>query len=183
MRVATREAHQNAERTPPMQALSEGQLDRAGYHALLRAQWPIFLHFEQAARRWLDDDVPAAGWHYRSRLPALAADLGDRPDMAPLVPRLPTHDADACWGMLYVVEGSTLGARLLSRQLAALLGGHSDDFRFYTLGEDEPARWPAFRRVLDAQLTAPQQRARAIEGAHAMFAAFHYQFRHWQAHG
>ncbi len=73
--------------------------------------------------------------------------------------------------MLYVIEGSTLGGRIITARLQACLPG-VDAMRFFSLGANEPARWPRFQRALDEMLVDERSVTRAIAGARAFFSAF-----------
>ena len=91
---------------------------RAGYSAFLSASAQALIPLELALERagvadWLPD------WPSRSRRRALESDLhqlGVRP-LAPSTAAIPSPAFGA--GVLYVLEGSRLGGRLLSRQVRA----------------------------------------------------------------
>jgi heme oxygenase (biliverdin-IX-beta and delta-forming) len=87
-------------------------------------------------------------------------------------PTEPGHAVDraAFWGELYVIEGSTLGGRVIVRHLRECFPAlpHA----FYAMGEHAPGRWRDFQRVLDHTLADDASQRLAIDGALRMFARF-----------
>ncbi|MFI6760851.1 heme oxygenase (biliverdin-producing) [Micromonospora sp. NPDC050417] len=90
LRAATDAAHRAAESTPYVTALIDGQVNRAGYAALVAQHYFIYETLEQAAEAMRDD--PVAGPFVvdeLTRLPRLAEDLafllgpGWREEIAP----------------------------------------------------------------------------------------------------
>ncbi|MDR6644541.1 heme oxygenase [Luteibacter sp. 1214] len=75
LREETREAHEDTEASGGMRRLMDGELDVAGYEALLRAQLGLFDEWEAERAGWLADVVPQAGWSYVSRASLLRGDL------------------------------------------------------------------------------------------------------------
>jgi heme oxygenase (biliverdin-IX-beta and delta-forming) len=115
-----------------------------GLHALVRdagdalataALSPAWLAWGQAERvEWLVRDL---AWLRLAPLP-------------PAAPAVPDSDAAAA-GLLYVIEGSTLGARLLVRD-AVRLGhgpGRGATFLHHHAGDGALARWRGFVSALD----------------------------------
>ncbi|MES2034509.1 MAG: biliverdin-producing heme oxygenase [Pseudomonadota bacterium] len=109
----------------------------------------------------------------RSRLPFLIADvrqLGGDPDALPMcaVSR-PASLAEAL-GVLYVLEGSTLGGHVIGKRLAA--EGHSDrGLTFLDPYRDQVgARWRAFLQVLERDTASDVSRDAAVVGARTGFA-------------
>jgi heme oxygenase len=75
LREETREAHEDTEASGGMRRLMDGELDVAGYEALLRAQLALFEGWEAERAGWLAAVVPQAGWSYVSRASLLRGDL------------------------------------------------------------------------------------------------------------
>ncbi len=131
LRAATSEAHAALDAT----AGALGLNTRAGYGAFLSASAsglaPLELALEQGGvAEWLPD------WPRRARREAVAQDLAALDLAMPGVIEAPTPSFAFATGMLYVLEGSRLGARFLSRQvraadpelpLAYLTHGENDD--------------------------------------------------------
>ncbi|KLD70007.1 biliverdin-producing heme oxygenase [Xanthomonas pisi] len=173
LRHATQDTHRLVEAIPLMQALGQGQVERAGYALILRRHHAVLAGFEDRFGDWLDTLV-GNGWHYRRRAPALRADLRTL-EQVPETPLAPPAGADAAtrWGMLYVIEGSQLGGRMIARSLRRHRPALADALKYFELADDDTAGWRRFQAVLDHCLDTPRSRAAAIDGAQAMFAHFH----------
>jgi heme oxygenase len=194
LRESTRAAHDAAEETAGMCRLMAGELDEAGYAGLLLAQLALFREWERERGDWL---AGLREWNYVSRAALLEADLaavdsiahrvgsyqaaaalGERPvgahevrDAFPRNTSTGTHpDPAACWGELYVIEGSALGGRIIVRRLRELYPRLSHGF--YAIGEDKPPAWRRFQGLLDANLVDEASQATAVAAARAMFARF-----------
>jgi heme oxygenase (biliverdin-IX-beta and delta-forming) len=107
----------------------------------------------------------------RSRHPFLRQDLrhlgvpaADPARMAPL------PGPAAAWGSVYVMEGSALGGRSITRSLAQ--GGlhpGSGAAYFHGWGDATGAMWREAREVLATQLAAPPALAQACQAARTTF--------------
>ena len=112
-------------------------------------------------------------WSQRSRSLALQADLAalllPSPPARPL--ELPRDEAFQ-FGVLYVLEGSRLGARLLLRELGVTLGPALKPAMSYLSHGNEQPLWRTFLQRLDASTAAKRRPERAVEGARQAFAMF-----------
>ena len=191
LRDATRDAHEAAEATAGMRLLLGGELDETGYSALLQAQLSLFRAWENERHDWLAD---LTDWRYVSRAALIEADLcrsrfiGDRRDndTNSVVARriadesAPTEQGAACWGELYVIEGSALGGRVIVRRLREL---YPDlPHHFYAVGENAPASWRRFQSLLDHALPDEASQAAAAHAAQRMFARFQQTLKDPAAH-
>lgn len=167
LRERTAGAHAAAEATPVMARLMAGTLDAPGYLALLRGHRDLYARFEADHHAWLAG-LDAAGWAYQSRLALLDADLGDT--SAPREAHDTPVDPARAWGMLYVIEGSTLGGQVLLRLLRHQFPDR--DHAFFAHKPQDGYSWRRFQNVLDASLRSEPAMERAVDGAHAMFARF-----------
>lgn len=117
-----------------------------GYGAFLSASVvalaPLELALERAGvAEWLPD------WPQRARRVALARDLAALGLEAPPFRAALVPDRDFAAGLLYVLEGSRLGARFLSRQVQAV--GAGLPLAYLTHGEGQDL-WRSFLAWLDA---------------------------------
>ena len=117
-------------------------------------------------------------WPARIKGPRLRADLlylGLSPaaiDGVPLCTDLPeVQDPAAAFGAAYVLEGATLGGRLIAGRLRARLGVEAARGAafFSAYGEEVDARWLAFRLRLAAAVAAPEDERRALAAARETF--------------
>jgi heme oxygenase (biliverdin-IX-beta and delta-forming) len=169
LRTATREAHQALEGAL---GLLDPHLTLIAYTRLLRRFYGFWVVWEPQISILLDDD---ALLRPRRRLHLLAADLKmlgfSNEDLAAL-PRCPAPDITCraeAFGALYVMEGSTLGGRVIGRNLERCLGpacqGAATYFNGY--GRQTNRMWQEFLVVLNAM---PGEDAEAAaRGATATF--------------
>jgi heme oxygenase len=140
--------------------------------------------FWRAAEAGLDDwaarfpaDAESVTWSARRRARLFAADLGSLgaapadADAEPLL--VPVTGTDEALGRLYVLEGSTLGGRVIDRHLSDLPGLSGVRLRaFSPYGAETGAMWHAFPRATrdrvarggdpDAMVTAAPSTFRAL---------------------
>lgn len=112
-------------------------------------------------------------WHERARSAALRADLADLGISAPPTTPAPEIKDDAfLFGVLYVLEGSRLGARLLTRRvLATGTPSMHRATRYLRHGEGKPL-WQTFLCRLEASAAVRRAPKCAVAGAIAAFACF-----------
>lgn len=176
LREATAQQHQAVEDLPAMRALMDPALSLSAYVQVLRRHHAVLAGWEQREAAWLRD-CGDAHWQYQPRTPLLAQDLHALRAAPPaLQPLPPAVDVGARWGMLYVVEGSRLGGRVIARHLRQTLPTAAPALSYFELGHADPAAWRHFQQRLERALpSAPLQQA-AVDGARAMFAHFHTHF-------
>lgn len=154
LKAQTRPHHDRAEASPAMQAVVSPRLTRAAYRDHL-ARLLAFYGPTEAALADVDGlaDVLPDLAERLVKTEWLRDDL-DRLGGGVEVPeaRAPAWTVPEALGVLYVVEGSTLGGRIIARELARSVGVTPDDGgRFYaSYRDDRGARWTAFKSALDA---------------------------------
>ena len=158
-----------------MADLFDSGIDVRRYANLLAALHGLFRHWERGHQPFLEKMAIDGRWNYLERSTLLAQDrarLGTdaRLRATTASPAYPSGEA-ANWGMLYVIEGSVLGGRLITSRLRQVLPQH-DAFAYFGLGADDGSRWPRFQSVLDEALTDELDVNQAILGAQAFFVAF-----------
>ena len=85
---------------------------------------------------------------------------------------LPARWRGFLFGVLYVLEGSRLGARLLTRQILASGDPHlRRATRYLRHGEGKPF-WQTFLARLESSIAVRRSPERAVAGAVAAFACF-----------
>lgn len=176
LRSATSEPHERLHQHEGLAAVAAGTIGRPAYTALLRRLYGFHHSFELAARtipertRWLETDL---------------ATLGVDAAMLAGLPRCTVFPAiaspDYLLGASYVVEGSALGGRGLSRQLDGLLGtGIIAGRRFFSgHGMETGEMWRAYLARLSAASTAASTRAAIVAGAVETFTIFEQWLEGW----
>ena len=121
LREATRGVHARIERALPL--LDPG-LTRARYARVIEAFYGFYAPLEPSIARAAAVEGAALALDLRAKLPLLATDLralGATPAEIEALPRcrdLPVLDsASHAIGMLYVIEGATLGGQIIRRHL------------------------------------------------------------------
>lgn len=169
LRAETQAQHEAVDRAFGAYALTE----RGEYLRFLNAHARALLPLEAAL------DAAGAGalisdWPLRRRDAALVADLHDLGAAPPSTSgaALDLRDEAAMWGAMYVLEGSRLGGRLLSRSVADA----ADPVvrranRYLTHGAGEGA-WRTFLNALEASPAVRSRPQETLAGASSAFAVF-----------
>lgn len=178
----------------PTDVLSRLRAETRAAHEALEADFDIFSHLASDAGRrrlarrfhglhagaeavlapWLAA-LPGLDYEARRRRPVLDRDLAHfgEPTPAPCPLAAPTSRAEAL-GLLYVLEGSTLGGQVIRKRLLAR--GHGlDGVSFLDpYGADTGPRWKGFLAVLNRECPPdrPDTGEAAARGGVAGFKAF-----------
>ena len=153
----------------------------AAYRTLLERFYGIYAPLEPALTEALKSvDWPLA-WDKRLKVPLLLSDLqvfglqGPEVEKIPLCQDLPPLTTDGrLLGVLYVVEGATLGGQTISRMIADRLGIDANAGAAFFNGyqKETGAMWKAFAEVIETQAKSPEIERAMIAGAVDMFSAF-----------
>lgn len=156
LRLDTRAYHEALEQNAFNQALTAGTLTAATAQFLARMHG-FLVPYEAALRQQLAAFAPA--WEVAQRLRAhliledLARPVPPGLPLCPLMP--PLHTFSQLLGAMYVVEGSTLGGQVITRQLDR--AGIPLRRYFMGYGERTGPMWKTFCRLLpEAALAADQ---------------------------
>lgn len=183
LRHATHGLHVHLNRHPMLCGLLKPGYPPAFYQSLLAAYFHIYRSVEEVIDEFLADPDRRAGFSYaqRHKLPWLAEDLRsfaidpEAPAYRPLQPvsvTLPTGPGQLI-GMLYAIEGATLGGQVVARDLLAGLGlGAMSGARFFNgYGDDAETarRWREFEHYADSISDDAAQLRLAEESAAAIF--------------
>lgn len=184
LRAETRQQHTATEAIPFSTAILDGTLPRAAYAAQLAAYLPVHRAVEAAvaagrhpalAQVWTDDML---------RTPLLEADLDElgatdedarrartqAEEMASWVEILSATDPIAILGVLYVLEGSTLGGAILRRHLASAFALTDAGLRYYSpYGTHPKPHWVAFGERMNAAMADDAHADRVVAAAAETF--------------
>ena len=168
LRSATADHHAAVDtRFAPL--VSKGE---SAYAEFLRASASAVYPLEQALHaagvvRLLPD------WDERARSEALRADLATLDIAEPAAAETPAVRGEAyLYGVLYVLEGSRLGAKLLSRQILSNASARMRRAtRYLRHGEGKPL-WQTFLERLETSVAVKHAPQQAVAGACDAFACF-----------
>jgi len=180
------------ERVEALLALDAASLTRERYEDVLAGFRALYAPLEASIFRVLEAPDDRAGWRRpdfragdRRKLPRLDRDLaalslGTPPD-APAAALPAVADVPSALGALYVLEGATLGGRVISRHLAGALGvtPESGGAFFDGYGAATGPMWTAYRDQVADYVDRFGGREAVLGAATATFDAFERWFEHW----
>ncbi|EGF31150.1 bacteriophytochrome heme oxygenase BphO [Oxalobacteraceae bacterium IMCC9480] len=146
LRLATKEPHHALDHHPLMARLLAPDVSRDEYGDALAAMHGIYATTEAALLTYLARSPELFDYASRRKLPALEADLAalGRQAVAVTVPLPAIDGTGALFGMLYTLEGATLGGQFIAARLRQQ-GAGDLPMQFYTVyGEQVRPRWLAF---------------------------------------
>jgi heme oxygenase len=174
MRERSAAAHAQLEATPLMQAFSSGAPTQRAYADYLRRQFDLHVVLEAALKMWVPPEwvsqrLVKAQW-LQSDLRALGLDTDARPVECPAI-----RSQGAAFGVLYVLEGSTLGLQMVRHRFQQAHPALDTAGRFLQgYGTDTGRQWRSFVERLE---TLPAEAwPEALVASSAAFATFHQLF-------
>ncbi|WP_338649424.1 biliverdin-producing heme oxygenase [Pseudomonas sp. ML2-2023-3] len=152
-------------------------LDLERYKRLLSAYYGFYHELED---RLQHSPLMTSGFdlHARLKTPALHRDLqalGVNTQSLALCDTLPVLSSPASvLGVLYVLEGATLGGNVLRKQMSERLGldAHNGCAFLYVYGEATGRQWKAFMDFLGSVPLDAQARGEAVQAACSTFSCF-----------
>jgi len=157
----------------------KGARTSSDYSSLLHLFYGFYKPLEEKMERYLSDaHVP--DYASRRKSAAIQHDLCllDERTNEKLCNDLPEIDSVArSLGVLYVLEGSTLGGNIIAKMLAGNLRGISlQAFSFFNgYGEQTTSMWTSFKERLNNYTTDTDEQAEIAGAAHETFT----KFKHW----
>ncbi|GAC1377315.1 MAG: biliverdin-producing heme oxygenase [Hymenobacter sp.] len=166
LRSETRPYHEALEQRDFNRALTVGTLTAAGTAHFLAKMYGFLVPYETALQQQAAGFLPA--WELAERLRAhlIPEDLELPPadPGLPLCPAMPPlHTRLQLLGAMYVVEGSTLGGQVITRQLAQ--AGIPLRAYFTGYGARTGPRWKAFCQLLTEAAPAEQDQNEIVASA------------------
>ncbi|KII30308.1 biliverdin-producing heme oxygenase [Pseudomonas fluorescens] len=177
LRAGTAELHIALEKRLPF---FSDTLDTQAFVRLMQAYYGFYLPLENALLR--SHAIPA-GFELSPRLkaPTLRADLqalgvaAEALQNLPQCQQLPIIDSSAaCLGVLYVLEGATLGGQILRREISSRLGLEADNGAAFLdiYGAATGRRWRDFLEYLSSRPMSADERAAVVAAAQTTFSCF-----------
>lgn len=184
LKAETSEAHDRTEAIPFNVRILERTMPQARYAGQLACWGRVHAVLEGALNGSQDPFVQGVWPGTTERAPLLAADLAwhgdaDVPESADtatseMVEWIETVAADdpvRLLGILYVLEGSTLGGMILRKHLSELYEIDGDEgLAYYSVhGRDVMPNWKAFKARMNEGVPCPDAQRRIIESAGETF--------------
>lgn len=186
LKAAVQDVHARVEALPFVAALTRGDLPLESYAAQLRAMAVLFATLEhelaQLGPGALGVELPVRPsrlTHLRQDLSGLdrlfLADLQTAAGHAQRLAELIRHSRAAhptdLLGILYVLEGTTLGNAVHLPDVLRTFGAMTEDTaRFYQgYGPGTGPHWQAFQAAMNAAVLSPEDRGRVLQAALATF--------------
>ncbi|PMW98873.1 biliverdin-producing heme oxygenase [Pseudomonas sp. FW215-R2] len=174
LRAGTAELHIALEKRLPF---FSDTLDLQAFERLMRAYYGFYQPLESALQ---DSGEIPADFDLVSRLktPTLQRDLqalGANDEDFSICRQLPAIDsAAACLGVLYVLEGATLGGQILRREIASRLSLGADNGAAFLdiYGAATGRRWRDFIEYLGSRSMDAVEREAVVTAAHTTFSCF-----------
>jgi len=173
LRAATWPSHQKLEQRLDVKTRFSSL---PAYRIHLERMWGFCAMLESLVEPLVSDAL--RDFESRRKLPLLTRDLiatGSDPESVEKLPRMmpvpACRDTAGGFGCLYVLEGATLGGRMLLPRVQRTLGlapTHGAEF-LASYGERVALMWRAFGSALDAWCVDPVRSARARTAAVATF--------------
>lgn len=176
LKTETRPLHDKIEANPKFARLMAEDLDLDEYGRMLARLLPFHQRVEADIARALAPWALELSLSARAKTPLLIADmiaLAVR-ERAPSFHRDLAMDAPSAWGALYVIEGATLGGRVILKRLSVTLGLDAGRGASYYAGYGEAtgAYWQSFRAALaGVSETRPEWSDAIVQSAARTFSA------------
>lgn len=177
LKEATADAHQHLESLVDAPSLLAGELGLEGYTRLIARNYQWHWLLETELIPWVEGIKELDYASSRRKLPALDADLACLGrDPKPLRQNLPApvkpENLPQALGLLYVIEGATLGGSVIRRALDAQPAiAASGALHYYGLyGDALGPRWRACQLLLNQRLGDAADLAQASRFARIAFA-------------
>jgi heme oxygenase len=177
LRAGTAELHIALEKRLPF---FSDTLDTQAFVRLMQAYYGFYLPLENALLR--SHAIPADfELSPRLKAPTLRADLqalgvaAEALQNLPQCQQLPIIDSSAaCLGVLYVLEGATLGGQILRREISSRLGLEADNGAAFLdiYGAATGRRWRDFLEYLSSRPMSADERAAVVTAAQTTFSCF-----------
>lgn len=174
LRAATAVQHKALEARLP---LTHPDLDRDAYQRIIQAYYGFHAPLQRQIERF---PAPLLALPERKKVPALLKDLRAlglsdvHIDALPVCTDLPPLNSQAdLLGVMYVMEGATLGGQVLRRIIADRLSIDADSGGEFldVYGRDTGRLWKAFLKQL-ADFDHPDNNQQVVDSACAAFASF-----------
>lgn len=151
LKEKTKDLHDLVEDKLQSGKIMDKSFTRSNYQQLLEYNYSFLLHFEDAVFEKISaENAKKLNLEKRRKLPFLLKDLRDLKFQLPERTVIKT-EAEA-FGILYVMEGATLGGNVIAKNLAKNPEFADVSFNFFgCYGAETGILWKNFREVLESE--------------------------------
>jgi heme oxygenase len=175
--------HQALEQLPLSSSIASPTVTLADYKNYLLKMLPVVQDLEENLYPLLEATVPDIG--QRRKLQLLLQDLSQLEEVIPGMPVLPLTQTvqnvsiPFAMGILYVMEGSTLGGRFIGNNIQKNLGLTPENGATYFggYGADTGLMWKHFLQNLDHFQSSHHAGEEIIQGANFAFTSIYNHFK------
>jgi len=180
LKESTREYHDRLESNPFSNRILQEEITIEEYRKVLERFYGFYHPVEASLIQALDGSFQEIDFHTRRKVPLLEKDLIALGHRQESIRRL-TRCSDTpeltnqhyAFGILYVLEGATLGGQIISRHLSKKLAltPETGSAFFSSYQNQVGARWQSFKNMLNSFPIDAEQERRVLAGAIATFTA------------
>lgn len=176
LKTDTAQAHEDLEKHPKLFAMGEGNMNLTGYADVLRHFYPFWVQVEQIAYDRADVRAALPDSDSRKLSQKIADDLRAlNISTSVFTPPALSWVADlpSAMGTIYVIEGSSLGGRVIVKRVMDQLGLTPDHgCAFYSgYGAETGQKWKAFLESLGNCHFSDSDQDKVIDAANKTFDA------------
>ncbi|NCI47247.1 biliverdin-producing heme oxygenase [Sediminibacterium soli] len=179
LREKTGPMHKQLESNPLSAALMQPGVTHAQYAHYLSFFYPVIAYCEQTVFPLVQEFVNTGDRRKLHWLKQDLASLQASPVEKPFHPQTDGLNMAGAMGVMYVMEGATLGGKVILKHLGDKLGideHHSARFLF-GYGNDTGRQWTIFLEAFTAYVTEHRVEKAAIAAAQSMFASIDRYFQ------
>jgi heme oxygenase len=184
LKSETSKAHADTEAIPFNACIMSGSMPQARYAGQLSCWHRLHVALEDALAASTNDRVQAVWQDTTPRVPLLALDLQWHPDadvpdeaqqataaMISWIESFASSDPIRLLGVLYVLEGSTLGGMILRKSIAGMYGIEEDEgLAYYSAhGKEVMPNWMLFKARMNSSIACSEEQDRIVDTACGTF--------------
>ena len=178
LKVSTRSQHEALEEVARSEKLGSGQLSAKEYAALIKANYWAHRYLESTLERNFNVVSLLPDWPKRKKASLLLKELEqlgltaeELDDAVPQKNRPDLKYEAHLWGVLYVMEGSTLGGAVISKALKKneQLANYMPPQFYGAYAEETGVMWKNFRNQLAGHINSEEDEQEAIQAAKETF--------------
>lgn len=173
LRQETGPMHRQLEQNPLSASLMRDDVSLTDYANYLARMYPVVKYCEETIFPLVEELMNVDERRKLSHMEKDLEALGVSPVTETFAPDYAVDNMSAALGVMYVIEGSTLGGKVILKHLAGRHPISENNYgRFmYGYGEETGKRWKDFLQVFTAYIAEHNSEAETIGAAKAMFAS------------